>query len=73
MRFPGKMPDGMVVKEPVSQLDVFHSILDYLGAPQVNGSDGKSLRRHIEVQNYNSNYDDGAVVAELEKVGKNLR
>jgi len=40
---------------------------------QHDRSDGESLRRHIDRQDYNKNYDDGAIVAEVEKVGKALR
>jgi len=47
MRFPGVIPEGTVVPEPVSHTDVFATILDYLGA-QKQSSDGTSLRRLIE-------------------------
>jgi len=61
----------MTIREPVSQIDIFPTILDYLQVPaQYDNSDGQSLRRHIEQKDYNRNFDDGAVVAEIEKVGK---
>jgi len=56
----------------VSQIDLFATILDYLGASSYDKSDGKSLRRFIEKQNYNKNYDDTAAVVELEKVVSRL-
>jgi arylsulfatase A-like enzyme len=47
--FPGYIPAGKVVDDPVSHIDVFATILDYLGVEQVDGlSDGKSLRRLVE-------------------------
>jgi len=67
----GGIPTGMTIREPVSQIDIFPTILDYLQVPaQYDNSDGQSLRRHIEQKDYNRNFDDGAVVAEIEKVGK---
>jgi arylsulfatase A-like enzyme len=47
MRFPGEIKAGTVVEEPVSSMDVFPTILDYLeqDAPE---RDGISLRPFIE-------------------------
>jgi arylsulfatase A-like enzyme len=46
MRFPGRISAGTVVKESVSSLDVFPTILDYLGLG-THPSDGRSLRTFI--------------------------
>lgn len=47
MRFPGRMKSGTVVDAPVSTLDVFSTILDYMGMP-IPDNDGLSLRPFIE-------------------------
>jgi len=47
MRFPGTIPANAVVSEPVSQINLFATILDYLGAP-AHSSQGRSMRRLIE-------------------------
>jgi arylsulfatase A-like enzyme len=47
IRFPGRIEQGTVVDAPVSQIDLFATIQDYLGAEKTE-SDGGSLRRHIE-------------------------
>ncbi|MFA5687613.1 MAG: sulfatase-like hydrolase/transferase [Kiritimatiellales bacterium] len=47
MRLPGIIPAGTVVTSPVSQIDLFATILDYLGAG-IHESDGASLRPLIE-------------------------
>eukprot|EP00928_Gymnodinium_smaydae_P036493 TRINITY_DN254_c0_g1_i1.p1 TRINITY_DN254_c0_g1~~TRINITY_DN254_c0_g1_i1.p1 ORF type:complete len:516 (-),score=58.15 TRINITY_DN254_c0_g1_i1:74-1621(-) len=47
MRFPGRIKPGSVVEEPVSQMDVFATILDYMNV-QIPESDGESLRPLIE-------------------------
>jgi len=70
MSLPGKIQQGVVVKEPVSHMDIFGTILDYLQAPRLNKSDGRSLRRFISRKSYNNQYDERVVVSELEKVGK---
>jgi len=78
---PGKIPAGKVVREPVSHLDVYSTILDYLDIPpfpgtnrRSYGSDGVSLRRHIEgKEDVNADRDTSAVVVEVEKAGKNLK
>jgi arylsulfatase A-like enzyme len=47
MRFPGRIKRGTVVDAPVSQIDLFATICDYVGAGR-HDSDGESLRRYIE-------------------------
>jgi arylsulfatase A-like enzyme len=47
IRFPGRIAPGTVVSEPVSQIDLFATICDYLEAGQ-HESDGESLRRYVE-------------------------
>jgi len=47
MRFPGKITPGTVVEAPVSQIDLFATIFDYLEGG-AHDSDGESLRRYIE-------------------------
>jgi arylsulfatase A-like enzyme len=47
MRMPGAIKPGAVVKDPVSGLDLFATILDYLGV-QAPARDGDSLRPLIE-------------------------
>jgi len=70
---PGKIPAGKVVREPISHIDVFATLLDYLQASDFDESDGESLRRFIDGQAYNAEYDEAVAVVELEKVGKNVR
>ena len=43
MRLPGRIAPGTVVREPVSGMDLFATILDYVGAP-APARDGDSLR-----------------------------
>jgi len=47
IRFPGRINAGTKVEVPVSNMDLFATILDYLEMPEAP-SDGKSLRRLIE-------------------------
>jgi len=47
MRFPGRIKPNTVVKQPVSQIDLFATILDYTQAGN-HKSDGKTLRPLIE-------------------------
>ena len=47
IRFPGKIKPESRIESPVSQTDLFATILDYLQI-QMHPSDGKSLRRLIE-------------------------
>ena len=64
MRFPGKIKAGTIVEETVATLDCFATTLDYLGAAAYDHGDGRSLRRFIERQNYNQDFDDEAIVTE---------
>jgi arylsulfatase A-like enzyme len=58
-------PKSTTVTTPVSQLDLFSTIMDYLHAPaSLDTSDGTSLRRFIDRTSYNQWYDEGVVVAE---------
>jgi hypothetical protein len=52
------------VEESVATLDCFATTLDYLGAAAHDQGDGRSLRRFIERQNYNQDFDDEAIVTE---------
>jgi len=72
LSLPGTIPRKKTISAPVSHLDVFSTIMDYLDARALDSSDGHSLRRHVEKQNYNKEYDDDVVIAEVEKVGKKL-
>jgi arylsulfatase A-like enzyme len=47
MSFPGRIPAGTVVPEPMGHLDVFSTLLDYLGA-KAPASQGESLRGLID-------------------------
>ncbi len=47
IRFPGRIKAGATVDSPVSNMDLFATILDYLEIPE-SPSDGKSLRGLIE-------------------------
>jgi len=47
IRFPGRIKPGTKVKAPVSNMDLFATILDYLNMPD-HPSDGGSLRGLIE-------------------------
>jgi len=60
IRFPGRIKPGTKVKAPVSNMDLFATILDYLDMPD-HPSDGSSLRGLIEGT---VNEDDTYVVTE---------
>ena len=47
MRLPGVIPSGTVVDNPVSHIDLFSTILDYLHMPATE-SQGRSLRPLVE-------------------------
>jgi len=66
LSFPGRIPMNTTVKSAVSQMDIFSTIFDYLGYPNLDRSDGLSLRRYIDRTSYNRNYDERAVVSELD-------
>lgn len=48
VRLPGVIKPGTVVSQPVSQIDVMPTILDYVGQSVPEGLHGKSLRPLIE-------------------------
>jgi hypothetical protein len=64
MRLPGAIADGTIVERPVSHLDVFATIMDYLGLTTLDESDGKSLRPVIDGTDYHQHDGDGVVVSE---------
>ncbi len=48
MRLPGRIRPGTVVSQPVSQIDLMPTILDYAGLPAAAATHGRSLRPLIE-------------------------
>ena len=48
VRFPGRIKAGTVVESPVSNMNLFATILDYLQVPNAPSADGASLRGLIE-------------------------
>jgi arylsulfatase A-like enzyme len=56
MRLPGGMPLDRVVETPVSQIDLFATILDYLGQP-VPANHGRSLRPLIDKRDDHDCFD----------------
>ncbi|MCJ8328738.1 MAG: hypothetical protein MJH11_01965, partial [Lentisphaeria bacterium] len=64
VKYQDVIPAGLKINSSVTTMDIFATILDYLGASSLNRSDSKSLRRHIEGLNWNENYDDDAVITE---------
>ena len=67
LSFPGKIPSKSVVKSPVSHIDMFRTIFDYLGRPELGKSDGRSLRRFIDKRSYNKYYDEKIAVVEMDQ------
>ena len=63
----GSLDQNVTITVPVSQLDLHSSILDYLVAEALDVSDGTSLRRFIRKKSSNSDFDDRAVVVELDE------
>lgn len=64
LKFPPRIKAGTVVQKAVSNLDLFATVLDYMGASEFDHSDGHSLRRFIEETSTNEYYDESVVVAE---------
>ena len=62
--FPSIIQPGTVVNEGVSHLDLYSTILDYLGIGSSDESDGTSIRRFVENTSFNEDYDERVVVAE---------
>jgi len=61
--FPGIIPKT-IVDTPVGHLDIYATILDYLGGGVYDDSDGTSLRRFIDKTSVNDKHDERFVVAE---------
>jgi hypothetical protein len=66
MSFPGVIKEKSVVDRAVGQIDLFATILDYVGASKHDESDGLSLRRYIEDTSINDKFDERIVVAEYD-------
>ncbi len=64
IKFPNKIKSGTIINTPVATLDIFATILDYMGANKFDKGDGKSLRRFMEKSSYNAEYDEEVVVTE---------
>lgn len=64
MRLPNTIEPGTTVDRPVAHLDVFATIMDYLGYSSHDNSDGKSLRPAISGLNYGEDYDSEYAVSE---------
>jgi arylsulfatase A-like enzyme len=64
--FPGVIEPNTVVKDPVSHLDVFATIMDYINARDLDQSDGSSLRPYIQhdTDKVNRDFDQGAAIGE---------
>jgi len=66
LSMPGTIPPA-TVRTPVSQINLFSTILQYLDASSFDRSDGFSLTKYIEGTSYNDMYDESVVVSEIEK------
>ncbi|MCJ8329038.1 MAG: sulfatase-like hydrolase/transferase [Lentisphaeria bacterium] len=64
VKYKDVIPAGLKIQSPVTTMDIFATVLDYLGASSFDKSDSKSLRRHIENRNWNERYDDDVVITE---------
>ncbi|KAL3911164.1 MAG: hypothetical protein SGILL_007390 [Bacillariaceae sp.] len=66
LSFPGVIETNTVVKDPASHLDIFATILDYIGASDFDKSDGTSLRPQIQHDSdkVNRDFDQGATFGE---------
>lgn len=62
--YPGVIGERTIVDDLASHLDVFATILDYVGAPELDNSDGQSLRPMIEHKEISHTYDQDVVVGE---------
>mmetsp|Transcript_21380 Transcript_21380/g.31300 ORF Transcript_21380/g.31300 Transcript_21380/m.31300 type:complete len:715 (-) Transcript_21380:230-2374(-) len=62
--FPGQITPGIVVRDLVSHIDLFSTVLDYLDAGDADKSDGTSMRRFMEMTSHNEDYDESTVVSE---------
>ena len=61
---PGTITPGLVIDDMVGHIDVFGTVLDYIGASDYDRSDGKSLRSIIEHRESAKEYDINFVVSE---------
>jgi len=50
MRLPGRIPPGTVIRQPVSQIDLMPTILDYAGQRAPERIHGRSLRPLLEAK-----------------------
>jgi len=66
LSFPGVIKENTVVEESVSHLDIFSTILDFIGANELDNSDGKSLRPFVDRKDdqVNRDYDQTAAFSE---------
>lgn len=63
MSFPGEIEPGTRVTDHVGHIDIVATILDFVGAPDLDRSDGTSLRPMIQRNNEKVNRDfDQAVI-----------
>jgi len=62
--FPREIPARTRVDEGVSHLDLYATILDYLGYSSSDKSDGTSVRKFIENTSVNDKYDERVVISE---------
>jgi hypothetical protein len=69
MRLPEVIAQGTVVQRPVGHIDVFATLMDYMGYSALDGSDGKSLRPAISSSGYRETYDDAVAVSEAGGAG----
>ncbi|GKY99138.1 hypothetical protein MPSEU_000869300 [Mayamaea pseudoterrestris] len=66
MRLPGVIAKGTVVDRPVAHLDVFSTIMDFLGVSHMDHSSGNSLRPAIFNTSYRRFSDDEYVIGEID-------
>jgi hypothetical protein len=66
LSFPGRIKPNSTVDQAVGQIDLFSTIMDYLGSSDLDSSDGSSLRRYIDETSTNDEFDERIVVAELD-------
>lgn len=64
IKYPGAIPAGTVVSNPVNHIDLFSTLLDYSGASSSDKSQGVSLRRFIDGTPINEVYDETVAIVE---------
>jgi arylsulfatase A-like enzyme len=64
--YPGVIPTNTRVKDHVGHIDLVATILDFVGAPEMDHSDGSSLRPMLQLDTHriNQNFDQTATFAE---------